>query len=473
MPREVVPGQVVAGKYRVDRLLGRGGMGVVVAATDEELGRRVAIKLMLEADTSGQGLERFRREAGAAAALRSEHVAKVYDMGALETGERFIVMELLDGEDLEARLGRCGVLPIPDAVEYVLQACEAIGEAHAAGIVHRDIKPANLFLTTSVSGAPCVKVFDFGVSRLTKASVRLTGERAYIGSPLYMAPEQARGFPDVDGRADVWALGATLFELLGGQTPFLADTFEAVMGRILHDSPTRLAELRPDVPPQLEAAILGALVKERERRWPDVAAFAAALAPFAPAGAQGRADRVPGALGVRVEPPSSPALPSSAAASAVGSGSASGAWAAATPPVSAAAVGQVSAQGAPSATARGKGGAAVAIVLVMVGLLAASSALFVLKPFARTTMPAPDPPATSTASALSAAPPAPAPPASASVSAEPTVSPAPAPATASATAPAPVPIAPASRTAHPVRSRPSATPTAAPRPSSDVYHARD
>jgi serine/threonine-protein kinase len=463
---------MIAGKYRVDRILGQGNMGVVVAATDVGLERAVAIKFMLREGAEGDALERFRREARAAAALKSQHVAKVYEMGALDTGEQYIVMELLEGEDFGARLQKGGMLPVGDAVAYVLEACEAIGEAHAAGIVHRDIKPANLFLAKGVGGAPCVKVIDFGVSRLARAGVKLTADRKALGSPLYMSPEQIRAESDLDGRSDVWALGATLFELLGGRTPFHAATIDAVLARVLFEPPTRLAELRPDVPPALEAVILGALEKDRERRWRDVAAFAAALAPYASAGAgavhrpglradeppsvPGPVERAVGAPGALAGPPAPP----------------SAAWAAVTPPASAA----VSAQGTSPPAARARGGAAAAIALVIVALGGAFAiVLFLVRSSVRPEPPAPEGSVTSVTTVHSAAPPPPAAPASAS--AEPVVTPAPAsasaPAPVSATAPPPVPPAPAVHTARPVRGRPSATPTAAPRPPSDAYHSRD
>src|SRR5829696_2386345 len=207
----VSPGDILAGKYRVERILGAGNMGVVVAATNIALEQLVALKFMLPGKAPNpQQHERFLREARAAARLRSQHVAHVLDMGTLENGAPYTVMEFLEGQDLAAVLAERGPLPVEEAVEYVLQVCEAVGEAHAAGIVHRDLKPANLFLTGDVSGSPCVKVLDFGISKLSGA-LTLTQEKQAFGSPLYMSPEQMNAFKLVDARGDIWALGVILY----------------------------------------------------------------------------------------------------------------------------------------------------------------------------------------------------------------------------------------------------------------------
>ena len=202
-----------------------GDMGVVVAALHVGLEQRVALKFLL-AHRQNPGLhERFLREARAVVSLKSQHVTRVSDVGTLDSGAPYMVMELLDGQDLDALVEKRGPLPIPEAVEYVLQACEAVGEAHRAGIVHRDLKPANLFLTTNADGSPCVKVLDFGVSKFTGANqLKLTAEGAAVGSPLYMSPEQMLAKGDVDTRSDIWALGVILYELVAGRTPFHAET---------------------------------------------------------------------------------------------------------------------------------------------------------------------------------------------------------------------------------------------------------
>jgi serine/threonine-protein kinase len=297
-------GEVLAGKYRTERLLGMGNMGVVVEATNLGLEQRVALKFLLAHRLTHQGLhERFLREARAAAKLTSQHVTRVMDVGMLESGAPYMVMELLNGHDLAAELEQRGQLPVTEAVEYVLQACEAVGEAHRAGIVHRDLKPANLFLTRNADGSPCIKVFDFGVSKtLGGNQLQLTSEGQAVGSPLYMAPEQMMAKPDVDTRADIWALGVILYELIAGRTPFHAETLMGLHTNVLVKGPMPLTTYLPSAPPGLEAIILQCLDKERDRRWQDVAAFASALAPYAPARVQTYPARVAGMLGTTAQP---------------------------------------------------------------------------------------------------------------------------------------------------------------------------
>ena len=298
----VRPGDVLAGKYRVERVLGRGSMGIVVAATHIALGQLVALKFLLPGrDIGPELLQRFVREGRAAARLKSQHVTRVLDVGTLDDGAPYTVMEYLEGRDLKAILVEGGPMAIADAVEYLLQACEAVGEAHAAGVVHRDIKPANLFLTTDASRMPCVKIFDFGISKLV-GDLTLTREAASMGSPLYMSPEQLNSSHDVDGRADLWSLGVSLFELLGGQTPFHADTMQQLCFRIYTGEATPLSQIRKDVPPGLEAVILQCLEKDRDRRFNNVAELAAALAPWAPARAAAYPERVARVLDVQTQP---------------------------------------------------------------------------------------------------------------------------------------------------------------------------
>ena len=303
MTSPVNPGDILMEKYRIDRLLGMGGMGVVVAATHLGLQQRVAIKFMLASKVAArEQYERFLREARAAVRLKSEHVARVSDVGTMESGAPYMVMEYLDGRDLSALLADRGPLPITEAIDHVLQACEAVGEAHAIGIVHRDLKPANLFLTTSAGGTDCIKVLDFGISKTSDSELALTHETAVLGSPLYMSPEQMKATKNTDARADIWALGVVLYELLTGTTPFHADQVQALCARVFFGEPTPIGTLRTDVPPGLEAVILQCLEKERTRRWSNVAELAAALAPFGSVRAVGYAERVAGVLGIRVEP---------------------------------------------------------------------------------------------------------------------------------------------------------------------------
>lgn len=311
----VKPGDILAGKYRVDRVLGAGGMGVVVAATHLALDERVALKFLLpEIARNQEAVARFLREARAAAKIRSEHVARVTDVGTLENGAPYLVMEYLDGQDLSSRLQRGGPLPLADAVDGVLQACEALAEAHAIGIVHRDLKPANLFLVHRADGTPCVKVIDFGISKAASTGdggdQALTRTTGLMGSPLYMSPEQLQSARDVDVRADVWALGVILFELVAGTQPFVAETMPQLVLQIMTAPPRRLQDLRGDVPSGLAAAIEQALQKDRDARLPDVAALAVAIAPFGGGRAQDSALRIARVFEARgVRAPTAPRAP--------------------------------------------------------------------------------------------------------------------------------------------------------------------
>ena len=223
----VSPGDVLAGKYRVERVIGAGGMGVVVQATHLELDERVAMKFLLpHAIENAEAATRFVREARAAVKIKSEHVARVTDVGRLENGAPYIVMEFLQGSDLAAVLQN-GPLSIEDAVDFVLQASDAMAEAHAANIVHRDLKPSNLFMSLRSDGTPLIKVLDFGISKVNvpdTSDAGLTRTTAIMGSPFYMSPEQMRSSKDVDHRTDIWALGVILYELLTGTQPFNGET---------------------------------------------------------------------------------------------------------------------------------------------------------------------------------------------------------------------------------------------------------
>ncbi len=282
-------GEVLAGKYRVERILGRGGMGVVVAAMHVQLQELVAIKLLLPAMGSRPDfVQRFIREARAAVKIKSIHVAHVLDVDTLSDGRLYMVMEYLDGKDLGQIIDQHGPLHQDEAVDYILQVCEALAEAHALGIVHRDLKPSNLFLTHTSAGAPLVKVLDFGISKMSNEflgasaqDARLTGETALIGSPLYMSPEQIRSAKDVDGRTDVWSLGVILHELLCGKTPFDGDNYSALLASIAADPPIPLHVHLPSAPPELEQVILRCLEKKPEARVPGVLELARLLEPFA------------------------------------------------------------------------------------------------------------------------------------------------------------------------------------------------
>jgi serine/threonine-protein kinase len=276
-------GSILAGKYRVMRVLGEGGMGVVLAARHVDLEEDVAIKVLHDSGArDDETVARFLREAKASARIRSDHVVRVRDVGRLSNGLPFMVMELLEGLDLGQVLAQNGPLSLGVAVDYVLQASEAIAEAHAIGIVHRDLKPSNLFLTQRRNGKPCVKVLDFGISKLLGGDdIRKTSTRAVFGSPLYMSPEQLVSSADVDARADVWSMGVVLYELLVGETPFFAPSLAELHVAILQRPAPDVRTKRPDVPAPVAEAITRALAKKREERLGSIDALATALAPFA------------------------------------------------------------------------------------------------------------------------------------------------------------------------------------------------
>ncbi len=293
-------GQILAGKYRVERVLGRGGMGVVVAAHHLLLDEKVAIKFLLpEALANADAVGRFAREARAAVKIKSEHVARVSDVGTLENGATYLVMEYLDGLDLGGWLAQHGPLPIEQAVEFILQASEAIAEAHSLGIVHRDLKPANLFVIRRPDGALSTKVLDFGISRTTELGPTtgvVTQTATVMGSPLYMSPEQMRSSKDVDVRADIWALGVVLYELLAGQPPFPGSTMPELVLKVVTQPPNPIRVARPEVPAGLEAVLLKCLEKDRERRYQTMGELAPALFEFAPPHSRASLDRISGLM---------------------------------------------------------------------------------------------------------------------------------------------------------------------------------
>lgn len=296
----IEPGTVLAGKYRVERVIGKGGMGVVVEACHLALEERVALKFLLpDFANDPEHSTRFKREARASFRIKSEHVTRVTDVGELETGAAYMVMEFLLGQDLGHTVRESGPLPLSDAVDYVIQACEAIAEAHALGIVHRDLKPSNLFLTARTDGSPLVKVLDFGISKLLHDRVEnLTRTEAAMGSALYMSPEQMHETRSVDHRTDIYALGITLFELCAGRPPFYAETLPQLCAAVLTGSPTPLRELRPDLPEAFAAVLARAYARDREQRYTSVAELVLALAPFAPPRSRPTIERIARMAGV-------------------------------------------------------------------------------------------------------------------------------------------------------------------------------
>jgi eukaryotic-like serine/threonine-protein kinase len=285
-------GDVLAGKYRVDKILGIGGMGMVVAATHLELDQRVALKFMLPGSIeSSDSSARFLREARAAGRLNSDHVCRVMDVGRFDTGVPYIVMEYLQGENLAALLRRRGPLRVSEAVDFILQGIEGLAEAHAHGIIHRDLKPDNLFLHKRNDGGSVVKVLDFGISKFS-ASGHSTKTGDIMGSPAYMAPEQMESTRSVDHRADVWSLGVVLYQLVVGKAPFTGDTLPLLCLHVVNDAPKPMSAIRGDLPEGFEAVVMKCLEKEPGERYADVGLLAQALAPFGPKNATTSASRI-------------------------------------------------------------------------------------------------------------------------------------------------------------------------------------
>ncbi len=273
------------GKYVVERTIGSGGMGTVVAARHEQIGE-VAIKILHPKGAKDKiQVERFLREARAITKIKSEHVVRVFDAGQEEGGCPYIVMELLQGEDIAHVLKKEGHLAPDVAVDVMLQVCEAVASMHAQGIIHRDLKPSNFFLTRAADGTALVKVLDFGISKAIEADPatdpKLTETQAVFGSPTYMSPEQIRSAKHVDARSDVWSLGVSMFEMLTGKVPFVADNVPGILASIVADAPFRVATFVEGVPAELEAIVLTCLEKDPARRISSPAELAQHLGAFA------------------------------------------------------------------------------------------------------------------------------------------------------------------------------------------------
>ena len=310
-------GQILAEKYRVERVLGVGGMGAVVAARHLELDELRAVKVLLpRAREDADAVERFMREARAAVRLKNEHVVRIYDVGRLSGGEPFMVMEYLQGQDLKQML-ESGPLPYPQAVGFLLQALEALAEAHAAGMIHRDLKPANLFVTRDGDGRPSIKVLDFGISKLAgdygAGAMDMTKTSSLLGSPFYMSPEQMRSTRSVDARTDLWSVGVILYQLLGGSLPFQGETITQLCLAVVQEEPEPPSRLRPDLPRDLEAVVMRCLQKDRDQRYQNVVELARDLAPFGTDRAWTSVERIARLMGgtsdmtrVRVASPATP-----------------------------------------------------------------------------------------------------------------------------------------------------------------------
>lgn len=278
--QDTLIGQLVEGKYRIDKMIGKGGMGAVYAAENTRLGKTVAIKVLTQGhDNHSPAARRFMREARVAGSIGHRNIVEVFDLGELADGTPFIVMELLEGESLADRLDVMGGLPIEQVVAIAKQILSGLEAAHNKGVIHRDLKPDNIFLKRQIgTSAPAVKIVDFGISKTTSEdTMAITMTGAVVGTPYYLSPEQARGDRDIDLRIDIWAMGVLLYECLTGVMPFNADNYGSLLVKILNERAKSPRKLRPAISPELDAVVMTALAHDREERFSSATEMLAAL----------------------------------------------------------------------------------------------------------------------------------------------------------------------------------------------------
>jgi serine/threonine-protein kinase len=270
-------GATLSNAYRIVSMIGEGAMGAIYEARQLRLDKRVAIKVLArELAANGEALLRFHREAEITSQLGHPHIITVFDFGSTDGGQPFLVMEFLDGEDLANRLGRVNALSLPATVRITKQVASALSETHAKGIVHRDLKPANVFLSR-VQGEDFAKVLDFGISKVRAASTSLTNASTLMGTPMYMAPEQAKGEVELDHWTDQWALACITYEMLTGRPPFIGDDTAALLYMVVHEDPPPPSRVNSSLPGEIDHVIKRALAKDQAERFPHVTAFARAL----------------------------------------------------------------------------------------------------------------------------------------------------------------------------------------------------
>jgi serine/threonine-protein kinase len=272
-------GTVLGGSYKITRLIGQGGMGAVYEGVQLRLERRVAVKLMArELSANPEAIARFRREAEVTSQLGHPHIVQVFDFGEAPTGEPYLVMEFLEGEDLEKRIARVGKMSAPAASHIIRQVASALSATHAKGIVHRDLKPANVFLLSVEGETDFVKVVDFGISKVRAAGTKLTAALAVMGTPNYMAPEQAAGrIDEIDHRTDQWALACIAYELLAGRPPFIGEDVASLLYQVIHQAPSPIASMNPGLPAAIEGVLQRALSKTQGARFQTMTEFSRAF----------------------------------------------------------------------------------------------------------------------------------------------------------------------------------------------------